>query len=110
MNKYLICRQIVLLLILLCGDVPLHPRPDSYSNECHKFDKLKGLKIMHLNARSIFNKINQLRLICHESKPDLLCPTERWLNSRHEDFEIRIDGYDLYRRVDRLKAGEFVFT
>ncbi len=65
---------------------------------------------MHLNARSIFNKINQLRLICHESKPDLLCPTERWLNSRHEDFEIRIDGYDLYRRVDRLKAGEFVFT
>jgi len=39
-----------------------------------------------------------LRLICHESKPDFLCLTESWLNFSHKDFEIRIDGYDLYRR------------
>jgi hypothetical protein len=65
---------------------------------------------MHLNARSIVNKINQLRLICHESKPDFLCLTESWLNFSHEVFQIHMAMiYTQEIDVDRLKAEEFVF-
>jgi hypothetical protein len=35
-----------------------------------------------------------MRIICNKSMPDLLCISESWLNSGHEDNEFRITGYD----------------
>jgi hypothetical protein len=45
-----------------------------------------------------------MRIICNESMPDLLCISESWLNSGHEDIEFRITGYDFYRK-DRMFAN-----
>jgi hypothetical protein len=36
-----------------------------------------------------------MRIICNKSMPDLLCISESWLNSGHEDIQLRITGYDL---------------
>jgi hypothetical protein len=58
---------------------------------------------LHINARSLVNKINQMRIICNKSIPDLLCINESWFNSGHEDIELRIT-YDLYRK-DRMFAN-----
>ena len=38
------------------------------------------LLIMHLNARSLVNKIEDIQIICRTAKPDILCITETWLN------------------------------
>ncbi len=109
LNKNLVFGQLLILLILICGDVAINPGPDyqsseEFTNECSKLRKLKGIKILHLNARSLVNKINEMRIICNKSMPDLLCISESWLNSGHEDIEFRITGYDLYRK-DRMFAN-----
>ncbi len=101
--------KLLILLILVCGDVAIKSGPDyrlndEFTNECLKLKKLKGIKILHLNARSLVNKINEMRIICNKSIPDLLCISESWLNSGHEDIEFRITGYDLYRK-DRMFAN-----
>ncbi len=78
--------KLLILLILICGDVAINPGPDyrlndEFVNECLKLKKLKGIKILHINARSLVNKINHMRIICNQSMPDLLCISESWLNS-----------------------------
>jgi hypothetical protein len=109
LNKNLAFGELLILLILICGDVAINPGPDyqsseEFTNECLKLWKLKGIKILHLNARSLVNKINEMRIICNKSMPDLLCISESWLNNGHEDVEFRITGYDLYRK-DKMFAN-----
>jgi hypothetical protein len=102
--------KLLILLILICGDVAINPGPDcrlndEFTNECLKLKKFKGIKILHLNARSLVNKINQMRIICNQSMPDLLCISESLLNSGHEDIEFQINGYDLYRKDREFSNG-----
>ncbi len=94
----------------MCGDIHINPGPinetsEEFLNECQKINKLKGLKIIHINARSILNKMNELRVICNQSGSEFLCITESWLNSGHEDFEFTISGYDLYRKDRCFSTG-----
>ncbi len=82
--------KLLILLILICGNVAISPGPDyrlneELTNECLKLKKLEGIKILHVNARNLVNKINQMRIICNQSMPDLLGISESWLNSGHED-------------------------
>lgn len=70
-------RKLLLILIIICGDIHVNPGPDVdnpevFESECQKLQYLKGLKILHLNARSIVNKISQLRAICDQTKVDFL--------------------------------------
>jgi hypothetical protein len=109
LNKNLVFGQLLILLIVICGDVAINPGPDyqsseEFTNECSKLRKLKGIKILHLNATSLVNKINQMTITCNKSMPHLLCISESWLNSGHEDIQLRITGYDLYRK-DRMFAN-----
>lgn len=60
----------------------------------------KGLKIAHLNIRSIKNKIDHLRVFLYQNSVDILCLSETWLNSDINDSEILIEGYD-FCRIDR---------
>ncbi len=97
LNKNLVFDQLLILLILICGDVAINSRPDyqsseEFTSECSKLRKLKDIKILHLNARSLVKKINEMRIIFNKSMPDLLCISESWLNSGHEDIEFRITG------------------
>jgi hypothetical protein len=100
----------LIILILICGDVAINPGPDyrlndEFTNECLLLKKLKGIKILHINARSLVNKINQMRIICNQPIPYLLCISKSWLNSWHEDIEFQINDYDLYRKDREFSNG-----
>ena len=56
----------LILLLLICGDIHPNPGPNSdiSSISSHTSDLLQnGLSIMHINIRSLRNKINFLRII-----------------------------------------------
>ena len=65
--------------------------------------KEKGLKLVHLNVRSIFKKIDQLRVILATPSIEILAISETWLHNAHPMESIHINGYTCYRQ-DRTGA------
>ena len=64
-------------------------------NTAAELNNLKGFKIVHVNCRSVLNKIDELRL-CAEGV-DILACSETWLNDQIVDHMIEIRHMDLYR-------------
>ena len=64
----------------------------------------KGFKIVHLNIRSLFKKIDQLRSILEASDIDVFTLSETWLNPKIDTKLIQINGYIAYR-LDRETNG-----
>ena len=60
--------------------------------------------IVYFNARSLLHKIDYLRLICMNSRPDIVCIVESWMENEISDAEIAINGYDVIR-ADRNRHG-----
>ena len=67
--------------------------------------KKKGLHFIHLNARSMYNKMSEIKLITKESNPAVLSITETWLDDSHTDDSISIEGYNIVRRDRVTHAG-----
>lgn len=67
-------------------------------------NKIKGLKIIHLNIRSLVRKIDLLRVWVDLNKPDIITLSETWLNSSVSDNEINLSNYVIYR-YDRCSRG-----
>jgi len=61
----------------------------------------KYLNVFYLNARSIRNKIDELKILAEQYKPDLIGVVETWLNDENFDCEINLSGYNILRK-DRL--------
>ena len=72
-----------------------------------RFDcfKKKGLHFVHLNARSIFHKVSELKLIARQHKIAVFSITETWLDNSYTDQSIKIEGYNLIRRDRDTFAG-----
>ena len=66
--------------------------------------KHKGLKIAHLNVRSLLPKSNELRLSLEKLCFDVFSVTESWLDDSVDDHEVQIDGYQIIR-ADRNRHG-----
>ena len=64
------------------------------------------LKIIFMNARSVLNKLDELKILVVESKPDIIGITESWCHNDVSDAELGILGYRLYRedRQDTTKG------
>ena len=62
----------------------------------------KGLKILSLNVRSLYPRLNELYVRFKEY--DILCFSETWLNGNFKDEMISMDGFDIFR-LDREKGG-----
>lgn len=78
---------------------------DTNLHSFHQFNKLKGLKIVHLNYCSIINKIDEIRQsLVIESQADIICITESWLKPYHDSNLFAISNYTLYR-LDRTRAS-----
>ena len=60
----------------------------------------KGMKIIHVNTRSIFRKVSLLQ--CLYADVDFLCCSETWLDDRTADNLIRINDMSIFRN-DRGK-------
>lgn len=55
-------------------------------------DKTYPMKIIHINARSLRNKRNELLFILEKEDPDVIIITEHWLNEI-ESLNFEIDNY-----------------
>ena len=62
------------------------------------------LSALYYNARSIIPRLDELRLICSDTTPDIVCIVETWLRDSISDSELTINGYNLVRR-DRNRHG-----
>ena len=70
-----------------------------------KLRKYKGLKLAHLNIRSLLPKIDQLRLIMSDKSIDILSLNETFLSDEVSDSGVSIPGYMLYRRDRGSRHG-----
>ena len=61
----------------------------------------KGLKIVFWNVRSLYNKIDTIRLEIENIKPDILNINETWLHDDIDDEFVSIKDYTLIRS-DRM--------
>ena len=58
---------------------------------------VKGLHFVHLNVRSILQKIPELRILFKRKNLAVIAFTETWLNDSVNNEEINIDGYKVIR-------------
>lgn len=63
-----------------------------------------GLNVCHINAQSLKNKIDELRLTFENSLVDVICISESWFDDTIPDSLVSLNGYKLFR-ADRKKRG-----
>ena len=67
------------------------------------------LKVYFINSRSLGNKINELRTIASNERPDIIGICETWLDmeNKHLKSEFFLDGYKLFNtdRCNNKKGG-----
>ena len=59
------------------------------------------ISVLFGNVQSVCNKMDELRIIVAEEKPDVLALSETWTNENIGDGIIGIDGYEMVVRKDR---------
>ena len=64
----------------------------------------RGLRIAHLNARSLVSCIDDIRLLIHEEQLDILTLSETWLDGTINDLEVCPTGMNIIRK-DRNRRG-----
>ncbi len=96
--------SLVAILIRLSGDVETNPGPFKFEvKEC----RTRGLKVCHLNVRSLLPKIDKLRLFISKNPFDVIAVSETWLKPSTPNDEIDIPNYSIYRndRTDKTGGG-----
>jgi hypothetical protein len=91
-------------LLLTGGNIERNPGPVQQGHNL-KLCIEKGLRICHLNIRSLVNKIDEIRVFCETHKPHVLCLNETWLDTSIADGEIQLDGYSHIRRDKTRHQG-----
>uniref|UniRef100_A0A183S9X8 Endo/exonuclease/phosphatase domain-containing protein n=1 Tax=Schistocephalus solidus TaxID=70667 RepID=A0A183S9X8_SCHSO len=66
--------------------------------------KNRALKVISANVQSLFYKLDDLRNVVDEIKPDVMAFTETWLTTDITDSEISLRGYQHFRK-DRPSRG-----
>ena len=78
----------------------------SISETLDDFDcfKKRGLHFVHLNARSILPKMEELDILALSTKAAIIAVTETWLDNTICDNDVCIPGYSIQRK-DRNREG-----
>ena len=71
--------------------------PNVNLNTLSELQHVKGLKIIHMNIRSLLPKIDQIRTLLINSKIDIIILSETWLNASIDSQMVNIPGYSLIR-------------
>ena len=66
--------------------------------------KQRGLHFIHLNARSIIPKMEELNILAGTTNAAIIAVTETWLDNTISDNEVCIPGYGIQRK-DRNREG-----
>lgn len=64
----------------------------------------EGLKICHINAQSLNNKMDELRFTFENSGVDIICVSETWFNANTPDSLLSLNGFNIFR-ADRERHG-----
>lgn len=102
-----------ILVLLLSNDIHLNPGPDALNqnnvemlgDQNCPLKRAKGVKMVHLNIRSVLKNIEELRLFALDSKPDIITLSETGLDGSISNSEVNINGYNLERN-DRNREIE----
>ena len=65
----------------------------------------KGLNIVHINAQSLVNKMDEFRFIFENSGTDIICISETWFDKIMPDSLFALSGYKLFRADRESHAG-----
>lgn len=100
-------QKLLIVLLLFISGVHPNPGPEP-GTQCIQtpsdFKCLSGLRIVHLNARSMLSKMDMICLWVRSTDAEIAVISESWLTKSVMDNDIDIDGYNVYR-ADRLKKG-----
>ncbi len=92
----------------MSGDVETNPGPQFEIKEC----RTRGLKVCHLNARSLLPKIDNLRLFINKNPFDVIAIPQIWLKPSVTNAEINITNYSIARqdRKDITGRGTVIYV
>ena len=83
------------MLVLLAGDVSSNPAPQYH--RLVDVTRYRGLKIAHLNVRSLRNKLDLISFeLVNKKLFDVLTFSETWLDESISDSEVKLDGYNSF--------------
>lgn len=73
-----------------------------------EFKSMKGFKVISLNVRSLFPKMDNLKLDLLDGEIDIVGCTESWLNSDIPTSMIKVNNYNCFRydRMVKNKDGK----
>ena len=72
--------------------------------EIYNQKQKKGVKIEHLNIRSLLKKIDENKILIHQNSFDILAISETWLLDKIPNELVNIPCFNVYRK-DRLSHG-----
>jgi hypothetical protein len=84
---------------------PSRSQPSSVNNPSFDCFKKKGMHFLHINARSILPKMDEVRHLAQESKAVTIGITETWLDESVPDSELDIDNYTVIRKDRNRNSG-----
>ena len=67
--------------------------------------KRRGLHFIHINTRSIFHKLSEIKVLALKIKPAVISISETWLDASYTNLSVNIDGYNVLRRDRASHAG-----
>jgi hypothetical protein len=100
-SRLFINTSIAIILLRLSGDIESNPGPVF---EIPSYLK-RGLKVSHLNVRSLLPKIDSVRMFINKNPFDVFTLSETWLKTTVTDAEINIPNYLITRQDRKDKAG-----
>ena len=65
----------------------------------------KGLNICHINAQSLYPKMDEFRFLFEDTKMDIVCVSETWFARDLPDSLVNANGYNILRNDRRGQAG-----
>ena len=66
----------------------------------------KGITLIHWNARSMYNKLDEVIHLLEDSDCEIMCISESWLTPDIDDEMILHQGYSIYRSDRDEKSGK----
>ncbi|XP_051950049.1 uncharacterized protein LOC127620831 [Xyrauchen texanus] len=90
-----------------CLEETMHCSGDSLvdaRNDCEAVFSRKGLHFIHINARSLLPKLEEVSQLASTSKAAVIAVSETWLDGSIQDVEVELTGYSIYRH-DRSRNG-----
>ena len=81
------------------------PNDNNLNNsDMFKTFQSKGIHVLHMNARSMMNKMDEIRLLAINTSATVIGITETWLDDSVVDSEVSIPNFSLVQK-DRNRNG-----